>query len=130
MATPRIITLGPAATTVATPEVLGMSENGAAPVLAIPVAPGTYFEITDYDVAAGGQQGTFKLQQTNDGVTWFNIGALQVSGVGQATSIMVNPQIYWKIDGNAGPAVAFRVEITTPGGITPVTCNISGNRGS
>lgn len=130
MADPRWITMGEAATTVVTPEVLPLRENGGAPALSIPVAPGTYFEITDYDVAAGGQQGTFKLQQTLDGISWFTIGALQVMGVGQATSLLVNPQIYWKIDGNAGPAVAFRVETTTPDGPTPVACNISGKRGS
>lgn len=129
MATPRWITIGEASTTGAVPEVLGMSENGGAPLLAIPVPPGTYFEITDYDVAAGGAEGTFKLQQTNDGISWFTIGALQVFGVGQAVSLLVKPQIYWKIDGNAGPAVAFRVLITTPNGPIPVACNISGNRG-
>jgi len=128
MKTPTIITLSDLATTGIIPEVLNMRENGGTPGLSIPVAAGAYFEVTDYDVAAGGQQGTFRLQQTNDGVTWFTIGALQVAGVGEGVSLMVSPQIYWKIDGNAGPAVAFRIEITTPDGPTPVAGNISGNR--
>ena len=126
MKTPTIITITDPATTGGVPEVLNMSENGVPAGLSIPVPAGQYFEITDYDVAAGGQAGIFRLQQTNDGVSWFTIGALQLLGIGTSTSIMVNPQVYWKIDG--GPNVAFRIEITTPAGATPVAGNISGNR--
>jgi len=101
MKTPTIITITDPATTGGVPEVLNMSENGVPAGLSIPVPAGQYFEITDYDVAAGGQAGIFRLQQTNDGVTWFTIGALQLLGIGMSPSIMWSTQNYSESQGTA-----------------------------
>jgi hypothetical protein len=103
-----------------------MSENGGAPLSAIPVPTGSYLEITDYDVASGGAQGDFRLQQTNDGAAWFTIGALQTIGVGMGAHKQVNPDTPWRVDGGAD--VAVRVAITTPGGPLAVACVMNGYR--
>jgi hypothetical protein len=123
--TPFIITIGEGFTTGIVDEVLPMSENAQTPASSIPVPAGSYMEIDDYDVACGGNLGKFKLQQTNDGSTWFTIGALDVSGTGVGTHRQVNPQTPWRVDGGAN--VAIRVAITTPSAL-PVTTVINGFR--
>jgi hypothetical protein len=124
-----VITLTDLVTTGTGEQVLNMSENGGPPATSIPVAKGSFLEIDDYDVAAGGGPGSFKLEQTNDGKTWFTIGVLEVFGVGTGTSITANPTTPWKIKGDDGPSVAMRLAITTSGGPTPVASVLSGYRG-
>lgn len=128
MRTSVVITLTDLATTGDTEEILNMSENGGAPALSIPVPPGTSLQIDDVDVAAGGDFALFKLQQTNDGVTWFTIGAIQISGWGAGVSKQVNPDTAWHIRGDDGPAVAFRLAITTPVTAEPVASVLTGYR--
>ena len=123
-----VITLSDLATTGSVEEILNMTENGGTAALSLPVAAGTILEIDDVDVAAGGNLGIFKLQQTNDGVSWFNIGALDVSGFGIGTSLMVSPNTPWRVRGDDGVSVAFRVAITTPSGSLPVASVLSGYR--
>ena len=124
--TPTVITLTAPETSGGTEEILNMSENGGAPTLALSVPPGKFLEIDDFDVAAGGQPGAFRLQQTNDGSTWFTIGRLDVVGIGNGAYLQVNPFTPWRIDG--GPNVAVRVAITTPGGPLPVASVLTGFR--
>lgn len=123
-----VITLGEAATVDTSEQVLGMCENCGAPTFAVAVPPASYLEIDDFDVAAGGGPGKFKLQQTNDGVNWFTIGEIDVSGTGDGVSMMASPNTPWKVSGNDGPSVSFRIAVTTPGGPTPVTATLSGYR--
>lgn len=126
MKTPTVITLTATATTGAVQEILPMSENGGPGALFIPVPSGSFLEIDDYDVSAGGAPGEFKLQQTNDGSNWFTIGNLQVIGQGLGAFRQVNPKTPWCVHG--GPSVAIRIAITTPGGALPVASVLNGYR--
>jgi len=129
--TPCVISLGQLATVGSTEEVLSICENGGAIVSSLPVPPGTTLVISDFDCAAGGAPGgSFKLQQSNDGVSFFTIGALEVSGLGLGTWVMASPDTAWIINGNDGPAVTFRIVGLTPGGPLPVTCVCTGYRQS
>jgi collagen triple helix repeat protein len=121
-----IITLTDLTTTGITEEVLNISEDAGTPGLTVPVPAATVLQITDYQIAGGGQRATFRLQQTNDGVAWFNIAALQVAGVAAALSVMTSPKTSWRVDGGAN--VAVRIAVMTPDGPTPVAANLSGYR--
>lgn len=110
-------------------EILNLSENGGTPATSISVPQGTVLEIGDYDIASGGAPGSFKLQQTKDGITWSTIGVLEVFGVGMGTSLTADPRTAWKIRGNDGPAVAIRLAVTTSAGATPVAAVLSALRG-
>lgn len=128
MRTSVVITLSDLATTGSAPQVLGMSENAGAPASALPVPAGSFLQLDDVDVSAGGNSANFQLQQTNDGVNWFPIGALDLSGFGAGVNLQVNPDTAWQIRGDDGPAVAFRLSITTPNGALPVASVITGYR--
>ena len=124
--TPTVITLADLATTGAVEEVLSMSENAGAPAVSLAVPSDTLLQITDFDVASGGGQGMFRLQQTIDGITWFTIGAVEVSGISMGVSFIVSPELAWNITG--GPSVAFRLTEETPAGPIPVAAVLSGYR--
>lgn len=126
MKTSVAITLDTFETVDGTEQVLNMCENCGAPVDAIPVPAGTYLEIDDFDAASGGTPGKFRLQQTNDGTSWFTIGCIETFGIGKGVSLQVNPDTPWRIDG--GPNVAFRIAILTPNGPTKVACVANGYR--
>ncbi len=121
-----VITLTDLSTTGTSEEILNMSENGGTPGLSIPVPAGSFLQIDDFHAAGGPFEGIFKLQQTNDGVNWFTIGAMEVSGTGSGMHMLASPQTSWKIDG--GPSVAARIAITTPTNPIPVTSFLSGYR--
>jgi hypothetical protein len=123
-----VITLTDLATTGTTQEILNMSENGGTPGLSIPVPAGSFLQIDDFHCAGGPFEGIFRLQQTNDGVTWFTLAALEVSGTGSGMHMLASPNTSWKINGNDGPAVAARIAITTPTNPIPVTSFLSGYR--
>ena len=122
-----VFTIGSAATSDTIEEVLPLSEQGGTPITDIPVAPGTKLVITDIDVAAGGNTGSFKLQQDN-GSGYFTLACLQVSGLGVGAWVMASPKMSWTIDGDSGPAVTIRLAVTTPTGPLPVACVMTGYR--
>lgn len=124
-----VLTLTDLTTKSASEEILNLSENGGTPASSIEVPAGTVLDIGDYDVASGGAPGSFKLQQTKDGLTWFTIGVLEVFGVGMGTSLTADPRTPWKIKGSDGPAVAIRLAVTTSAGATPVAAVLSAQRG-
>jgi hypothetical protein len=94
-------------------ETVNLVLNGAASVPAIPVPTGTVCVITDWDVCAP-VAGSWRLQQTNDGVAFFDIGLAMVNGFGASSTVNYNPRTGWVINGGAN--VAFRVRVTTPSG--------------
>jgi len=55
----------------------------------------------------------FFLQQSNDGVTFFDIGLFKTIGVGFATQSHLNsPRTGWVVFG--GPTVLVRVQVSNP----------------
>jgi hypothetical protein len=102
-------------------ETVNLVLNGAAPVPAIPVPVRSVCVITDWDVCAP-VAGSWRLQQTNDGSTWFDIGLALVNGFGASSTVNYNPRTGWVINGGAN--VAFRVRVTTPSGPALATVTI------
>jgi len=122
--TPCVLTFGVAATTDSTEQVIPISKDGEPALPAIPVPPGTTLVLSDIDVSSGGGIGIFKFQQDN-GSGFFTILRLELTGVGLATWLKVNPRVAWMINGNDG-TVSFRVLVTTPAGALPVACVMNG----
>lgn len=102
-------------------ETINLVVNGAAPVASVPVPAGATLYITDWDVCAPADV-SWKLQQTNDGVTWFNIALAFVPGFAVSPTQSYSPKTGWVVNGGAN--VAFRVRATTPGGASLVTTTI------
>ena len=120
MVTMRSIT-GRQTTAGAAEETVLLVLNGAAPAASIAVPAGTVCVISDWDVCAP-SNGEWRLQQANDGATWFDIGLADVPGFGVTPTQSYSPKTGWVIAG--GPSVAFRVRVTTPGGASLVTTTI------
>lgn len=121
-----VFTLTQPATTGTVEETLSLSEKGVPIGTSIPVPAGTSLAITDLDVAAGGAFAMFRLKQSNDGVNFFTIGALQVTGTGIGTWVKADPVTAWMITG--GPNVQVALTALTTGGPLPVTCVMTGYR--
>lgn len=102
-------------------ETVNLIVNGAAPAASVAVPAGAVLCITDWDVCAPSSV-TWKLQQTNDGVTWFNIALAMVPGFAVTPTQSYSPKTGWIISGGAN--VAFRVRATTPSGPSLVTTTI------
>jgi hypothetical protein len=102
-------------------ETVNLAKNGAAPVASIPVPLGTTLFISDWDVCAPAA-GIWRLQQTNNGSTFFDIGLAAVPGFGVSPTQSYSPRTGWVVSGGAN--VAFRVRVTTPGGASLVTTTI------
>lgn len=102
-------------------ETVLLTLNGAAPVASIPVPMGTVLIITDWDVCSP-SNGEWRLQQTNDGATFFDIGLADVPGFGVTPTQSYAPRTGWVING--GTNVAVRVRVTTPGAASLVTTTI------
>lgn len=102
-------------------ETVLLSLNGAAPVAAIPVAIAQSLVITDWGVCAAAPA-RWRLQQTNDGVTFFDIGLAEVPGVLGTPTVLYSPKTGWIPKGGANVAVRVRVETT--GGIALVTTTL------
>ena len=102
-------------------ETVLLSLNGATPADSIPVPAGSVCTITDWDVCAPSSV-QWSLQQTNDGVTWYNIGLADVPGFGTVPTQSYSPRTGWVING--GDLVAFRVQAATPAGSSLVTTTI------
>lgn len=91
---------------------LVMDGVGAA---AIAVPAGTNVVITDI-IVGGLAESMWRIQQTNDGVTWFDIALFNIS----AASVTSTPQHSFNtgLVINGGASVAFRARVETPGGAT------------
>jgi hypothetical protein len=124
--TSTVFTLTDLATSGSTEQVMNVAENGGTPGLSISVPAGTALHITDFDVASGTSAALVKLQHTTDGVNFFTIGALEVSGLGNASWVKASPTIPWVVAG--GASVAIQITATTPTGAIPVTGVILGVR--
>lgn len=110
-------------TAAAAEEPLLLILDGAAPAGSIAVPAGTTVIITD--VMPGGDSTTmYRIQQTNDGVTWFDVALFEITGT---VSGGVSTPIYNYNTGiviNGGPTVAFRVQVETPAGANLVMLTI------
>jgi len=104
-------------------ETVLLTLDGAAPAAAISVPTGTVYTISDWGVCAAAAA-EWRLQQANDGVTFFDIGLAKVPGVAVTPTALYSVRTGWVIQG--GPLVAFRVRVTTPGGPATVTTTIRG----
>lgn len=124
--TPTVFTLTDLATSGATEQVMNVSENAGTPGLSIPVSASTMLQITDFDIASGTSAAFIKLQHTTDGVNFFTIGALEVSGLGNSGWVKATPVTPWVILG--GASVALQITATTPTGAIPVTGVLTGLR--
>lgn len=103
-------------------ETLLLSVDGAAAAATIAVASSTTLVIGGWSVT-GGAPAQFRLQQANDGSTFFDIGLANHNGAIGATATY-SPVIGWIIDGDAGATVVVRVRVTTPGGAIAVNTTI------
>lgn len=97
-------------------ETVLLSLDGNPGIASIPVPAGTTLAITDILPAHLGGATTikFKLQQANDGVSFFNVGVYNVQGV--MNTPIYNLKTAIVVDGDQGPNVQFRVRVVTPGG--------------
>lgn len=118
--TVRSIT-GRQSTAGAAEETLNLSLDGAAPAASIAVGAGTTLTLSDWVVTAEAAA-NFRFQQTNDGITWFDIFLLRVAADG---TVGVSPFGVGLVV-NGGTTVAVRVQVETPGGIAAVTTSIRG----
>jgi len=101
-------------------ETLQLSLDGAAAANQIAVAAGTTYYLTDV-MLTGAAAAELRVQQTNDGVAWFDLTTLYIAATGMAGVDFRTPP---KITG--GAAVAFRTRVTTAGGAAAVTATIRG----
>jgi hypothetical protein len=102
-------------------ETVLLTLDGAAPAASISVPTSTNTVITDM-ILGGNLVTMWRVQQTNDGVTWFDIGLFNVT---DATSMSTpihtfNTGIVIK----GGALVAFRVRVESPGGSSPVVATL------
>lgn len=102
-------------------ETVNLSLDGAVAAASISVAEGTSLTISDWVVTAVAAA-NFRFQQTNDGITWFDIFLLRVAADG---TVGVSPfGVGLVVQG--GTTVAVRVRAETTGGAAAVTTSIRG----
>lgn len=107
-------------------EVVPLVVDGAAPANSIAVPPGTQLVLSDVAVCAAANA-AWKLEQTNDGVTWFNIGLFEVPGVITTPTKLYSVRTGWVIQG--GVDVAIRMECSTaPATTVQVVTTLRGYR--
>jgi hypothetical protein len=118
--TVRSIT-GSQTTAGAAEETLNLTLDGAAPAASIAVGTGSTLTISDWIVTCEGA-GRFRLQQTNDGITFFDIFLLRAGADGTVgvTDLGVGLVV------NGGATVAVRVRVQTPSGALAVTTSLRG----
>ena len=105
-------------------ETLLLSEDRAAPAASLSVPPQTTLIISDVDcgIANGGHL-VLRLEQDN-GVGFYTIARIKAE-----STVLAKPKVAWVIDGNAGVAVLFRVQIQTPDvKSADITCTIRAYR--
>jgi len=105
---------GRAATAGAPEETYNLSFNGAAAAATQAVPAGTNLFITD--VASHGNQITnYRIQQTNDGLTWFDLDIVRHAADGYIARTLKTP-----IRVIGGANVSIRARIETPGGVAAI----------
>ena len=105
-------------------ETLLLSEDRAAPAASLGVPSQTTLVISDVDCAVTNGAGLVLRLEQDNGSGFFTIGRIKVDGV----TALANPKVAWVVDGSAGAAVLFRVQIQTLGGSADVTCTIRAYR--
>lgn len=102
-------------------ETVNLSVNGAVAAATVPVAANTVLTLTD-TILSGDAITEFRLQQTTDGTTFFNIIPLiHVAATTNVTNTLTTPlQIIGGVD------VAIRARARTPGGAADVAVLIQG----
>ena len=94
--------------------------NGAAAAASIAVATDTTLVISDL-ILGGLASAVWQLQQTNDGMTWFNIA--QIDTLANTGGTTPNSPMYSYYPGltiTGGADVAIRMRVTTAGGAIAV----------
>lgn len=101
-------------------ETVNLTLDGAAPAATIAVGVGSTLTVTDWIVTTEAPA-RWRFQQTNDGVTWFDIFLLRSAADG---TIGINVGTGLVVSG--GALVAVRVRVETPAGAAAVTTSLRG----
>jgi hypothetical protein len=101
-------------------ETVNLTLDGAVPAATIAVGVGSTLTITDWIVTVEAPA-RWRFQQTNDGVSWFDIFLLRSAadgtiGINVGTGLVVN----------GGSLVAVRIRVETPAGAAAVTTSLRG----
>jgi hypothetical protein len=102
-------------------ETVLLTLDGAAPAASISVPTGTNTVITDM-ILGGNLVTMWRVQQTNDGATWFDIGLFNVTDATTMSTPIHTFGTGLVIKG--GALVAFRVQVESPGGSSPVVATL------
>jgi hypothetical protein len=68
----------------------------------------------------------WRLQQSNDGVTFYDIALGAIPGATDSPTLLIHPRTGWVVVGGAN--VSLRVRAETPGGASVVTTTLRGYR--
>jgi hypothetical protein len=102
-------------------ETVLLTLDGAAPAASISVPTGRNTVITDM-ILGGNLVTMWRVQQTNDGSTWFDIGLFNVTDATSMSTPIHTFNTGLVIKG--GALVAFRVRVESPGGSSPVVATL------
>lgn len=103
----------------ASEETVNLSVDGAVAAATISVVSNTCLIVSDAMFTAEGA-GRFKIQQTNDGSTWFDILYFRMPADGSGGLSEMKIPLYVK----GGTSVAIRVRAQTPGGAALVSATL------
>lgn len=104
-------------------ETVILNENGVVGPILVPLNQSLI--ISDWAICAPVAT-QWRLQQSNDGVTFYDIALGMIPGVVSAPTVVLNPRTGWVIVGGAN--VSIRVRAETPGGASVVTTTLRGYR--
>jgi hypothetical protein len=102
-------------------ETVLLTLDGAAPAASIAVGENTQLVLSDWYVTAEGAA-RWRLQQTNDGISFFDIFLLRSGSDGTLGAANMGVGIVV----NGGATVAVRVRVETPSGALAVTTSFRG----
>jgi len=100
-------------------ETLPLRLDGAAAAASIAVGVGTTLIISDI-VATATAATNYRLQQTNDGITFFDLVLLRAA----ASGTVILTELRSPVQVNGGTTVAIRMRVETPGGAADVSATI------
>lgn len=100
-------------------ETLLLSLDGSAPAATISLGIGESLTVTDWVATATGAA-NFRLQQTNDGITFFDLFMLRLAADGTVGVSNLGVGIVV----NGGATVAVRIRVETTGGAAAVTTSL------
>jgi hypothetical protein len=103
-------------------ETMLLTLDGATPAASIAVPVDTRFLVSDVMPGADAVA-RYRLQQANDGVTWFDIALFEVTS---ATSTVATRSYTYStgLIVQGGTSVAVRLRVTTPGGGALTYCTL------